>query len=277
MLVYRQTVRCSWNLTVTYKRKNANFEIKKAAFFSKKILLEGIFRRKTIEKTGFLCILSVVDFYCRKVFFMKKASYTRILFLWTALAFSSVAAEEKTPAEQPAEQAATQPAKPAPPPKPKPPRVRTGVITQQNFSSAKPEAEGKSPLVRTSSKAWAVLTLTLDAFRAVSIFDYALRKDGTEYKCLDLAEGTSDPFRGSLRNYRSSEAGKVCRLVFAIPSAEEEYEIIFKLKRGEEDGVKLNIKPPPPPPEPAKSEGSPEGKEGEEKSAAGTPAQPEKK
>ena len=211
-----------------------------------------------------------------KGIFMKKTSCTRILFLLTALAFGPVAAEEKAPAEQPSEQAATQPAVPPPPPKPQTPRVRTGVITQQKFSTAKPEAEGKSAVTRTSSKAWAVLTLTLDAFRAVSIFDYALRKDGKEYKCLDLAEGTSDPFRGTLRNYRSPEAGKVCRLVFAIPSAEDEYEIIFKLKSGEEDPVKLNIKPPPPPPEPAKTEPAPEGTTGQG-SPAGTPPPPAEK
>ena len=39
---------------------------------------------------------------------------------------------------------------------------------------------------------------------------------------------------------------KTCRLAFAIPSAEDEYEIIFKLFPEEGTPAKLNVKPPPP-------------------------------
>ena len=125
-----------------------------------------------------------------------------------------------------------------------PPRVRTGSIVKAEFTTQKPEAEGESAVVKKSSPAWAVLTLQLDPGRAASIFDYALRKDGTEYPGLDLAEGDG-PFEGKLRIYASVDR-KNCRLVFAIPSAEDEYEIVFKLI--EEDGTpaKLNVKPPPP-------------------------------
>jgi len=92
-----------------------------------------------------------------------------------------------------------------------------------------------------------VLTLKLDPGRAASVFDYVLSKDGTEYPCLDLAEG-NEPFAGKLRIYAAVES-KTCRLVFAIPSAEDEYEIIFKLFAEEGTPAKLNVKPPPPPPE----------------------------
>ena len=79
------------------------------------------------------------------------------------------------------------------------------------------------------------------------MFDYVLSKDGTEYPCLDLAKG-DDAFSGQLRIYAEVDS-KTCRLVFAIPSAEDEYEIIFKLFAEEGTPAKLNVKPPPPPPE----------------------------
>ena len=143
--------------------------------------------------------------------------------------------------------------KPAAPPKRKmPPRVRTGYVVKAEFTSDKPAAESSSPVSRKSSSAWAVLTLQLDPGRAASIFDYELSKDGTAYPCLDLAEGDGE-FAGKLRIYSSPESKK-CRLVFAIPSAEDEYEINFKLISDHETPVKLNVKPPPPPPEEKKAE-----------------------
>ena len=69
---------------------------------------------------------------------------------------------------------------------------------------------------------------------------------------LDLAEGDG-AFSGKLRIYASVES-KNCRLAFAIPSAEDEYEIIFKLFAEEGTPAKLNVKPPPPPPPEKKAE-----------------------
>lgn len=126
-----------------------------------------------------------------------------------------------------------------------PPRIRAGVVSAQQFTTEKPSSEGKSPLGSQSSPAWAILTVTLDGGRALSIFDYALRKDGEEFKCLDIAEG-GDTFKGAARVYRSTEAGKKCRIVFPVPSADSEYEIVFKLLPGQERPVKLNVKAPPP-------------------------------
>jgi len=120
---------------------------------------------------------------------------------------------------------------PAPAAKPAPrsehTRIRTGVIVKAEFTSSRPDADPKSPVAKKSSPAWAVLTIALDPGRAASIFDYVLQKDGTEYPCLDLADG-EDRFEGKLRNYSSVE-GKKCRMAFAIPSANGEYEIVFKL------------------------------------------------
>ena len=130
------------------------------------------------------------------------------------------------------------------------PRIRAGVIQNANFSTSRPESFSPSPAAGKSSPAWAELTLILDPGRAVSIFDYALRKDGTEYPCLDMAEN-QDAFQGKKRNYSDSQSERKCRLLFAVPSADDEYEIVFKLLPGEEDPVKLNEKAPPPPPEPA--------------------------
>ena len=120
------------------------------------------------------------------------------------------------------------------------PRIRTGFIAKIEFSAEKPAAASKSPVSQKSSSAWVVLTIQLDPGRAASIFDYVLRKDGTEYPCLDLADGEA-PFTGKLRNY-SSVDGKQCRLVFAVPSASDEYELVFKLKEESEAPVKLNAK-----------------------------------
>lgn len=130
------------------------------------------------------------------------------------------------------------------------PRIRAGVIQNANFSTSRPESFSPSPAAGKSSPAWAELTLILDPGRAVSVFDYALRKDGTEYPCLDMAEN-QDAFQGKKRNYSDSQSERKCRLLFAVPSVDDEYEIVFKLLPGEEDPVKLNEKAPPPPPESA--------------------------
>jgi|GEM_PF-2793646 len=189
--------------------------------------------------------------------------YVLILMMLAA----TVAAQESNPAEKPAEAvpAAEKPeaAPPPPPPKPKaPPRVRTGSVIKQEFTAEKPAVDSESPASKKSSSAWAVLTITLDPGRAASVFDYVLSKDGTEYPCLDLADG-DDSFKGSRRNYATAES-KTCRMLFAIPSADDEYEIVFKLSSESETPVKLNVKPPPPPPEEKKPEEKPQA-EGKEK------------
>lgn len=125
-----------------------------------------------------------------------------------------------------------------------PPRVRTGSIVKVEFTRQKPDAEGESPVVGKSSPAWAVLTLQLDPGRAVSIFDYALRKKDKEYPCLDLAEG-NNAFAGKIR-FEIEPGNRKYRLVFAIPSAEDEYEIVFKLLDEGGTPTKLNGKAPLP-------------------------------
>ena len=169
----------------------------------------------------------------------------------------AVCAQDEAPAEQPAaeksEAPAAAPAAPAPAPKPpeppkKPPRIRSGYIAKAEFTSEKPSSEGESRLGKASSSAWAVVTIDLDPGRALSVFDYVLSKDGTEYPCLDMAEN-DDTFSGMLRNYSSMNPRK-CRLVFGVPSADDEYEIVFKLA-DDPNRVKLNVKAPPPPAEPS--------------------------
>lgn len=188
---------------------------------------------------------------------------------WFILMLASGAVLAQDPpaggAENDAPAGAAKPAAPAaaakakPPVKLLPPRVRSGFIVKAEFTTEKPHSEGESAVGKKSSPAWAVLTLKLDPGRAASIFDYVLGKDGAEYPCLDLAEGDG-AFSGKLRIYASVES-KTCRLVFAVPSAEDEYEIIFKLFAEEGTPAKLNVKPPPPPP--------PEKKAGEEKKPDG--------
>lgn len=184
---------------------------------------------------------------------MKK--YVLILLLLGVAAY----AQNEAPAEPAAEKSeapAAEPAAPAPAPAPakapeppkKTPRVRTGYIAKAEFTTEKPSSEGESRLGKQSSSAWAIVTIDLDPGRAISVFDYVLTKDGTEYPCLDMAENDGT-FSGMLRNY-SSMTPRKCRLVFAVPSAEDEYEIVFKLA-DDSNPVKLNVKPPPPPPEPA--------------------------
>lgn len=123
-------------------------------------------------------------------------------------------------------------------PGPSPLRVRTGVIANVKFTAYKPETDASSPAAEKSSPAWAVVTLALDRGRAGSIFDYVLRRDGIEYPCLDMAED-GESFHGRVRNYSSTQDGKKCRLLFAVPNASSSYEIIFKLLPGKEDPVRL--------------------------------------
>lgn len=167
------------------------------------------------------------------------------------------------------------PAKNAAPAKLLPPRVRTGTIVKAEFSSDKPAAESSSPVSGKSSSAWALISLSLDPGRAAGIFDYVLCKGSSEYPCLDIAEN-DNTFQGKLRIYSSPES-KLCRLVFAIPSAEDEYEIVFKLIAEDGAPVKLNVKPPPPPPPPAEVNKTPDDKKvdsagGKKDDSAASPA-----
>ncbi|MBO4631705.1 MAG: hypothetical protein J5858_07260 [Lentisphaeria bacterium] len=155
--------------------------------------------------------------------------------LFMLLCAASAFAQDVSPAVKTA-------SKPAAPSKPVFPRVRTGVVIKAEFTADKPEAQASSRILKQSSPAWAVLTLELDPGRAASVFDYVLSKNGTEYPCLDLSEGDG-PFEGKLRIY-SSPNNKICRMVFAVPSAEDEYEIVFKLIPGQEMPVKLKVKNP---------------------------------
>ena len=148
-------------------------------------------------------------------------------------------ADEAKPAEAQPAAAKKTPEKP-PAPRSKYPRIRTGSILKAEFSSSKPDADSQSPITKNSSSAWVVLTIELDPGRAASIFDYVLQKDGTEYPCLDLADG-EDRFEGKLRNY-SSVDGKKCRMAFAVPSADGEYEVVFKLISGDGNTVKVKNK-----------------------------------
>ena len=170
-----------------------------------------------------------------------------LVFLLSSMVFLAQAepdaqAAPDSGAQKRPEAAAQKSGKPAPKPVPKSPhpRVRTGSVVKTEFSSSRPEADSKSPVSKKSSSAWAVLTIALDPGRAASIFDYVLRKDGTEYPCLDVADG-EDIFEGKLRIY-SAVDGKQCRLVFAVPSASDEYELVFKLDPGDGNPVKLKAK-----------------------------------
>ena len=157
--------------------------------------------------------------------------YLLVLLLCAAAA----SAQNASPAEKTA-------SKPAAPSKPALPRVRTGVVMKAEFTADKPVVQSSSPIAKQSGRAWAILTLELDPGRAASVFDYVLSKSGTEYPCLDLSE-EDGPFEGKQRIY-SSQNSKICRMVFAVPSADDEYEMIFKLVPRQEDPVKLNVKKP---------------------------------
>lgn len=165
---------------------------------------------------------------------MKMKKYVLLLLLAAAV----------VSAQNPAAKTSAPAGKAAAPVKLLPPRVRTGFIVKAEFTSGKPEAESGSAVSKKSSPAWAVLTLRLDPGRAASIFDYVLRRNGTEYPCLDMTE-EDGPFTGKQRIYSSLDSKK-CRLVFAIPSATDEYEIVFKLLDEGGSPTKLNVKVSPP-------------------------------
>ena len=221
----------------------------KSAFFLKNPVTD-------IEKSPLHAYING-NIYCNRnheVNEMKKYWFVLMLAAGAVLAQDPPAegAKADAPADAAKPAASAPAAKAKPPVKRLPPRVRTGSIVKAEFTTEKPGSEGESPVGKRSSPAWAVLTLKLDPGRAASIFDYVLSKDGTEYPCIDLAEDDG-AFSGKLRIYASVES-KNCRLVFAVPSAEDEYEIIFILFAEEGTPTKLNVKPPPPPPPEKKAE-----------------------
>ena len=207
------------------------------------------------------------NIYCnRKNEVNKMKEYWFVLMLAAGAVLAQDSPADGAKADAPA--AAANPAAPASAAKAKPavkllpPRVRTGSIVKAEFTTEKPSSEGESAVGKKSSPAWAVLTLKLDPGRAASVFDYVLSKGGTEYPCLDIAEDNG-AFSGKIRIYAWWGGYKNCRLVFAVPSAEDEYEVIFKLFAEDGTPAKLNVKPPPPEKK-AEEEKKPEGENQDE-------------
>lgn len=208
--------------------------------------------------------------------------------------------KEAAPAAEAAAPAApAAPVAPAAPPKPLRTNLffRYGKLLAAEAVTEKPAISDATRQMRLASGAvYAQLVFRADRGRSISIHDFVLADEGgKEYKCIALAEG-KEPYSGLNWIFRDTNGTTLYRMLFALPSAQGKFKLVFKLSSDREmdffllrekssfsgnfpeNGNLLLPKPPPPPPPPAppaeekkeeeKKEGNEPGKEenkGEEK------------
>ena len=161
---------------------------------------------------------------------------------------------------------------------------RYGRIIAAEACSTKPEIKDPTRTMRESRNSQYVqIIFQPDKGRSLSIHDFALAdSSGKEYDCIAVAEGDK-PYSGITWNFRDMDGTLPHRLLFAVPSAEGEFTLVFKLfptkikektfklksvsklsLSGEiPDKGQLLLPDPPPPPPPPKAEEKPEEKSGD--------------
>ena len=113
-------------------------------------------------------------------------------------------------------------------------RFRAGNIISAEISSVKPEVLDESsfePYKDMKGNAWAEVIVRLDKGRSIGVADYVLVYNGTEYKCLAIAE---DDKIYSVRDnvFEKTNIFGAYRLLFPIQSAaadKSELDLRFKL------------------------------------------------
>lgn len=158
---------------------------------------------------------------------------------------------------------------------------RYGKILSAEACSSKPEINDPTlTMARSRNNQYVEIIFQPDKGRSLSMHDFALADSaGTEYPCIAVAEGDKN-YSGIIWNFRDMDGVTRHRMLFATPSADGEFTLVFKLfpTKIKEKTFKLKSvsrfsktaeilnkgqlilpEPPPPPPPPE------EPKEGEKK------------
>lgn len=170
---------------------------------------------------------------------------------------------------------------------------RYGLILSAEVCSTKPKISNPTlTMQRTNNSQYAEVIFQPDKGRSLSMHDFALADaSGTEYKCVAVAEG-SNAYSGDFWNFQNMDGKTRYRMLFAVPSADGEFTLVFKLFPTKIKELPFKLKsvsrfsdvaeilnngqlilpeppPPPPPPEPPKSENPDEGEKKDGKAEAG--------
>ncbi len=119
---------------------------------------------------------------------------------------------------------------PAPdaPKKEEPSLIKTGVVVSASATSEKPAVSSPYGDQKNNSPCWIEVTVKPDAGRSVSIHDYVLTADGSEYPCVAVALD-GDSYSGDIWKLEQMDGSKNFKMLFPVPSKDKEYKIKFKL------------------------------------------------
>ena len=159
----------------------------------------------------------------------------RLFLLLSAVLTFSLAAQEETPPP---------PAGPdAPPARKAPVLIKAGTVVSAAVLSEKPAIDAPYGDQKNSSPCWVEVTVKPDAGRSVSIHDYILTSDGSEYPCVAVALDT-EAYSGTVWKLEQLDGSKNFRLLFPVPSKDASYRIKFKLLSTALPAVKLEFPAP---------------------------------
>ena len=147
----------------------------------------------------------------------------RLFLLLSAVLTFSLAAQEETPPPPAGPDAPS-----APPARKAPVLIKAGTVVSAAMLSEKPAIDAPYGDQKNSSPCWVEVTVKPDAGRSVSIHDYVLTADGSEYPCVAVALDT-DTYSGTVWKLEQLDGSKNFRLLFPVPSKDASYRIKFKL------------------------------------------------
>ena len=155
----------------------------------------------------------------------------RLFLLLSAVLTFTLAAQEAPPAPD------------APPAQKAPVLIKAGTVVSAAMLSEKPAIDAPYGDQKNSSPCWVEVTVKPDAGRSVSIHDYVLTADGSEYPCVAVALDT-EAYSGTVWKLEQLDGSKNFRLLFPVPSKDVSYRIKFKLLSTALPAVKLEFSAP---------------------------------
>ena len=121
--------------------------------------------------------------------------------------------------------------------------LKTGTLLSAAALAEKPAIDTPYGEQKNSSPCWIEVTVKPDAGRSVSIHDYVLTADGTEYPCVAVApEG--EGYSGSTWKLEQLDGSRNFKLLVPVPSKDAVYRIKFKLLPTSLPAPKLEISAP---------------------------------
>ena len=121
--------------------------------------------------------------------------------------------------------------------------IKTGTVVSASATSEKPAVSSPYGDQQNSSPCWVEVTVKPDAGRSVSIHDYVLTADGSEYPCVAVALD-GDSYSGDTWKLEQMDGSKNFKMLFPVPSKDKEYKIKFKLLPTSLAPVKLKFSAP---------------------------------